>query len=211
MLTIGVDAHKRVHAAVAVDALGREVAHWRGPNGLAGWQELAAWATGLDPERTWGIEGAWQDGRGLASHLVAAGDAVVEVNPRLTAAERRGSRTADTSDRLDARAVARVTLREAATLPAMAPADGASVAAIWTQERAQLGAEATALRTQAHQVLAQVLPDDPTTHPEFVHLTSPAAVAALAAFRMGPAAGVLAQAWTGQLQRLGARLAQVTA
>jgi hypothetical protein len=34
MITIGVDAHKRVHAAVVVDAAGREVGHWRGPNSL---------------------------------------------------------------------------------------------------------------------------------------------------------------------------------
>ncbi len=29
MLTIGVDAHKRTHTAVAVDEVGREVARWR--------------------------------------------------------------------------------------------------------------------------------------------------------------------------------------
>lgn len=211
MLTIGVDAHKRVHAAVAVDAVGREVGHWRGPNAPAAWQALATWAAALDGARCWGIEGAWQYGRGLAQTLVAAGDAVVEVNPRLTAAERRGSRSADKSDRLDARAVARVTLREAATLPAIPPVDGTSVAAVWTQERAQLEAEATALRNQAHQVLAQLLPDYQTTRPELVHLTSAAAVAALAAFRVDPAAGVLAQARAGQLQRLGVRLEQVMA
>jgi hypothetical protein len=37
MITIGVDAHKRVHAAVAVDEAGREVAQWRGPNSPDGW------------------------------------------------------------------------------------------------------------------------------------------------------------------------------
>ena len=58
ILTIGVDAHKRVHAAVAVDGLGREQAHWRGDSTAAGWQELAAWARALGDERQWGIEGA---------------------------------------------------------------------------------------------------------------------------------------------------------
>ena len=47
MLTIGVDAHKRVNMAVAIDAAGREVARWRGPNSVAGWQQLAAWAAAL--------------------------------------------------------------------------------------------------------------------------------------------------------------------
>ena len=44
MLTVGVDAHKRVNMAVAIDAAGREVARWRGPNSVEGWQQLAAWA-----------------------------------------------------------------------------------------------------------------------------------------------------------------------
>jgi hypothetical protein len=34
MLTVGVDAHKRVNMAVAIDAAGREVARWRGPNSV---------------------------------------------------------------------------------------------------------------------------------------------------------------------------------
>jgi len=44
MSTIGVDAHKRVHAAVAVDDGGREQDHWRGANPPAGWQDLQGWA-----------------------------------------------------------------------------------------------------------------------------------------------------------------------
>jgi hypothetical protein len=38
MITIGVDAHKGVHVAVAVDEAGREVARWRGPNSATGWR-----------------------------------------------------------------------------------------------------------------------------------------------------------------------------
>ena len=40
MLTIGVDAHKRVHVAIAVDEQGREVGAWRGLNSLAGWRDF---------------------------------------------------------------------------------------------------------------------------------------------------------------------------
>jgi len=78
MLTIGVDAHKRVNMAVAIDAAGREVARWRGPNSVEGWQQLAAWASALGSDRRWGIEGAWNYGRGLAQALVAAGAEVYE-------------------------------------------------------------------------------------------------------------------------------------
>ncbi len=35
MITIGVDAHKSVHAAVALDDAGRAIDQWRGPNSPA--------------------------------------------------------------------------------------------------------------------------------------------------------------------------------
>ncbi len=57
MLTIGVDAHKGVHVAVALDEAGREVARWRGPNSVEDWRQLAAWAAGLGDTCRWGIEG----------------------------------------------------------------------------------------------------------------------------------------------------------
>ncbi len=71
--------------AVALDAAGREVARWRGPNTPTGWQQLLAWGAALGARCRSGIEGAWNYGRGLAHHLVAAGAEVYEVNPRWTA------------------------------------------------------------------------------------------------------------------------------
>ena len=93
MITLGVDAHKGVHVAVALNGAGQEVARWRGRNSPKGWQALGAWAAELAGERQWGIEGAWNYGRGLAQHLVAVGEAVHEVNPRWTAAGRRRARS----------------------------------------------------------------------------------------------------------------------
>src|SRR5215218_10174373 len=98
MITIGVDAHKRVHAAVAVDAAGRELAHWRGPNTAEGWRQLAEWAAAHGAPARWGIEGAWNYGRGLAQFLVAGGAEVYEVNPRWTAEGRRRARRPDKTD-----------------------------------------------------------------------------------------------------------------
>ena len=63
MITIGVDAHKRIHVALALDEAGREIGEWRGPNSQAGWRDLSQWAFGLGGERHWGIEGAWGYGR----------------------------------------------------------------------------------------------------------------------------------------------------
>jgi len=70
MISIGVDAHKSMHVALAVDDAGREVGNWQGPNSEAGWRSLASWANGLGVSRLWGIEGAWSNGRGLAQYLV---------------------------------------------------------------------------------------------------------------------------------------------
>lgn len=90
MLTLGVDAHKRVHQAVAIDERGHVIATWRGGNHPAAWAELRSWAAELGAVRCWGIEGAHTFGHGLAQHLVAAGEAVFDVNPRLTAASAGG-------------------------------------------------------------------------------------------------------------------------
>lgn len=49
MLTVGVDAHKRINMAVAIDEAGRERARWRGPNDVERWRQLATWAE--DPGR----------------------------------------------------------------------------------------------------------------------------------------------------------------
>ncbi len=54
MITIGVDAHKRVHLAVALDAAGREVARRRGPNSADGWQQLLAWGAARGVRCRWG-------------------------------------------------------------------------------------------------------------------------------------------------------------
>ena len=42
MITLGVDAHKQVHVAVALDDAGHELGRWRGPNSQRGWQTAHA-------------------------------------------------------------------------------------------------------------------------------------------------------------------------
>ncbi len=158
MLTIGIDAHKRVHQAIALDARGQVVANWRGANSPAAWEELRTWAAALDVERRWGIEGAHTYGHGLAQHLVAIGEVVHDVNPRLTAGERRHARRRGKSDRLDAEAVARVLLREAGRLPMVAPEDATAVLGLLVREREDLRREATRVRNQLHALLLRTEP-----------------------------------------------------
>jgi len=135
MITIGVDAHKRLHVALALDEAGREIGQWQGKNSAAGWRDLAQWAGAIGASRQWGIEGAWGYGRGLAQHLVALEEAVFEINPRWTAQGRRRARKPGKTDRLDARAVALMVRQEASTLPQVAPEDQTAVLDLLTMER----------------------------------------------------------------------------
>lgn len=159
MITIGVDAHKRVHVGLALDDTGRELGHWRGPNSVVGWQDFVQWSSAFGAERRVGIEGAWGYGRGLAQHLVAQGTAVYEVNARWTAIGRRSARKPDKTDRLDARAVALFLHREVLDLPQVAAEDETAILALLTKERESAIGEATRLRNQIHALLLQLDPE----------------------------------------------------
>ena len=158
MITFGVDAHKQVHAAVALDEAGRAIGHWRGPNSAAGWQDLRKWAVAMGSPRQWGIEGAWNYGRNLAQELVAAGETVYEVNARWTAAGRRSARHPGKTDRQDAQAVARFVRQEAPNLPVAAADDETAVLDLLATERAGVVVDATRLRNQLHALLLQLDP-----------------------------------------------------
>jgi transposase len=158
MLTIGVDAHKRVHQAIALDDRGQVVAAWRGPNAPQAWAELRTWAEGLGEVRRWGIEGAHTYGHGLAQFLVSAGEVVHDVNPRLTAGERRYARRRGKTDRLDAEAVARVLARDRTHLPVVVLEDELAVLELLVREREDLRSEATRIRNQLHALLLRAEP-----------------------------------------------------
>src|SRR3712207_1996860 len=100
MITIGVDAPTRMHAAGSVAAAGVLLGAWRGATTATDWQTLQAWA--LPAPRQWGSEGAWNYGCGLAQFLVAQGETVDDIKPRWTAARRRGARQWGKHDRLAA-------------------------------------------------------------------------------------------------------------
>ena len=123
MITVGVDAHKRVHVALALDEFGRETSTWKGTNSKRGWDSFQSWLERLGEERRVGVEGAWGYGRGLAQHLVTAGEVVYEVNARWTAAGRRSARESDKTDRLDAYAVALCVHRDGDQLSTIAAED----------------------------------------------------------------------------------------
>ena len=109
MIVIGVDVHKQSLTAVAVDEAGRSVAETTvaAANG-----NLLGWASGLGADRLWAVEDCRQLTRALERELIAAGEDLVRVPPKLMAPERRAGRQRGKSDPIDALAVARAALRE---------------------------------------------------------------------------------------------------
>lgn len=209
MITIGVDAHKRIHVALALDARGQELGKWQEANSPEGWQALLEWAASIGEPRQWGIEGAWNYGRGLAQYLVAGGETVYEINPRWTALRRRGARRPGKTDRLDANAVALFVRQEAPDLPQVTQDDGSSVLDLLATEREAAVAEGIRLRNQLHALLLQL---DPQYRRWLPRLDSRSALDTLEQYQFpvtSPLQGERAAAAIRLVQRLRLAMSQV--
>jgi transposase len=110
----GVDTHKDLHVAAAVDDVGRILATATFPSTRNGYRRLLQWLTSHGALEAVGIEGCGSWGAGLARYLAARGVRVVEVNrPNRQNRRRRGK-----SDPVDAEAAARAVLNgEARVVP----------------------------------------------------------------------------------------------
>ena len=113
MIVIGMDTHKRTHALAAVD---------EGTGRLRGSREIKAddaghlaavrWARGIDEDRVWAIEDCRHVSGRFEQALLAAGERVVRVPPKMMGASRRGERERGKSDPIDAQAVARAVVKD---------------------------------------------------------------------------------------------------
>ena len=113
MITLGIDAHKRTHTVVAVDELGRQLGcRTTGGTTTTDHRALIGWAEGFGAERTWAVEDCRQLSRRLEADMLAAGERIVRVPPKLMAHARDAARTYGKSDPIDALAVARAAQRE---------------------------------------------------------------------------------------------------
>jgi transposase len=113
MIVIGADIHKSTHALAAVSHDGGRVAgelEIRAEE--AGHRAALRWARELDPERVWAIEDCRHLSRRFEQALIAAGERVLRVPPKMMGQSRRGEREPGKSDQIDARAVARAVVRE---------------------------------------------------------------------------------------------------
>jgi len=103
---VGVDTHKQVHVAVAINRLGARLGTLSASADRAGYAEMVAWARTLGPVDAFGIEGTGSYGVGLASFVRRQAIRVVEVNH----CDRRKRRNLGKSDTLDADTAARSVL-----------------------------------------------------------------------------------------------------
>jgi transposase len=113
-VTGGVDTHKDVHVAAAIDGVGRILGVESFPTTRHGYRRLLRWLQGHGELLAVGVEGCGSWGAGLARYLAAHGVKVVEVNrPNRQTRRLRGK-----DDPVDAEAAARAVLSgEARVVP----------------------------------------------------------------------------------------------
>jgi hypothetical protein len=84
VVMIGVDPHKGSRTAVAIDAAEQPLGQLRVRASAVQAERLTGWAQAW-PERAWAVEGAGGTGHLLARQLLAAGEWVLDVPPKLAA------------------------------------------------------------------------------------------------------------------------------
>jgi transposase len=154
---IGIDPHKSSHTAVAIGAGEEPLGELRVDACPSQAEQLRAWAAAW-PERAWAVEGAAGLGHLLAQQLVAAGEQVLDVPPKL-AARVRLLQAGDTNknDPNDAFSVAVAALRSPAKRPVLAE-DHAAVLKVWAKRHRDLARARNQAACRLHAVLCDLVP-----------------------------------------------------
>jgi transposase len=154
---IGVDPHKGSHTAVAIGAAEEPLGELRVRACAAQAERLLSWAAAW-PERTWAVEGAAGLGHLLAQQLLAAGERVLDVQPKLGARVRLlAAGAVNKNDPNDARSVAVVALRSPVRRE-VRPDDHAAVLKVWSKRHRDLGRTRTQVACRLHAVLCELVP-----------------------------------------------------
>jgi transposase len=155
MIVIGSDPHKRSYTFSAVMAATGELRDSQtAPATPAGHQRMLAWARGLGDERVWAIEDCRHVSGKLERFLLARGERVVRVPPKLMAGRRRGARQRGKSDPIDALAVARAALEEGVdTLPTARLQGAAREIKLLLDHRDDVVAERTRIQNRLRRLL----------------------------------------------------------
>lgn len=154
---IGIDPHKASHTAAAIDAAEVVLGQVRVRANDGQLDRLLEWSSGWS-DRTWAVENSGGLGYLLAQQLVAAGERVVDVPPKL-ASRVRLLNTGDTNknDPNDARSVAIAALRSP-SIQVVAAEDHRAVMRLWAKRHRDLNATRTQVVCRLHAVLCELVP-----------------------------------------------------
>jgi len=171
---IGMDPHKGSHTAVAIDAAERQLGTVRVRASGSQAASLVEWAAEW-PDRTWAVEGAGGLGHLLAQQLVAAGEAVLDVQPKLGSRVRLlSSGSSNKNDPNDARSVAIAALRSPAPTIVVAE-DHAAVLKMWSRRHRDLSRLRCQAACRLHATSCELIPGGVSKR-----ITTPAATTLLA-------------------------------
>ena len=155
LITGGVDTHKDIHVAAALDERGQVLGTKSFPATPAGYRSLHGWLAEHGPVAAIGIEGTSSYGVNLTRHLATVGVAVVEVARPNRQLRRRDGK----SDTIDAIAAARaVQAGQAVGIPKSADGPVEAIRALRVARRGAMKAR-TQAGVQLHNLL-DVAPED---------------------------------------------------
>ena len=159
---IGVDPHKASVAVAVVDeATGKLLERAAFPQDRAGLRALERWAERFR-KRRWAVENAGGLGRYLAGRLVAAGESVVDVPPKLSARVRvLSTGNARKNDGIDALSIALAASRDG-RLAAVDPEAASEALRLLSERREDLVAERTRALNRLHGLLRDLVPGGAT-------------------------------------------------
>jgi transposase len=179
-VVVGVDTHRDVHVAVALDALGHRLDAMEVWTTQHGYADLLTWASELGEIDAFGIEGTNCYGAALARFLAGQGFTVIEVlRPARQVRRHHGK-----SDRIDAEAAARAVISgEANAVPKAGTATVEMIRALRIVRAGVIKA-----RTQAvNAARALVVTAPPELRDELRDLSAVALMTRAARLRPGPA------------------------
>jgi hypothetical protein len=156
-VVIGMDPHKRSVTIEVMAADETVLGGGRFGTDIAGYRSMLAYARQWE-QRVWGIEGCQGIGKHVAHRLLADGEQVVDVPPKLSARARvfatgQGRKT----DATDAHSVALVGTRMAGLRPVVND-EQLEVLRLLVDRRRSLGEDHTRMVAQLHQLLLQLIP-----------------------------------------------------
>jgi transposase len=156
-VVIGMDPHKRSATIEVMTADEAVLGGGRYGTDASGYRAMRR-AVRRWPERTWAIEGCQGIGRHIARRLIADGEQVVGVPPKLSARTRvfatgQGRKT----DATDAHSVALAATRMTGLRPVIDD-EQLAVLRILADRRRSLGEDHTRMISQLHQLLLELIP-----------------------------------------------------